>query len=146
MPLCLRSPSPSSACRGLVQRQYHNLRNAPPRRFPRLGSKVALGVGVGATTTFVFSISRLESTDVCAYTSDDLNLEHSNIQNTPLSSLLRSYLVFTLCSVPAFVDWSPRVISFMTSIPGLRQLAAAFVRRSFFAQVRMRLLFITSDS
>lgn len=138
MSLWPRSPSLSSSCCKSVSRQYHHFSNGPPRRFPRLGARLVLAAGVGATTAFAFS--RLGPTNVYADTSDDANLEDHSIRNAPLTSLLRSYFVFSACSVPAFVDWSPHIISFMTSIPGLKQLTAAVVRRSFFAQVRIDLL------
>lgn len=136
MPLRLRSTL-LSACHKTASRQYHHLRNAP-RRLPRFGTGVVLVAGVATTTTFAFSV--LGPTDVYADTSDGTNGEDSGIRSVPLTSLLRSYFVFSVCSVPAFVDWSPHIISFMTSVPGLKQLAEALVRRSFFAQVRIYLL------
>ncbi|KAJ1310729.1 hypothetical protein OPQ81_009250 [Rhizoctonia solani] len=53
---------------------------------------------------------------------------------TTLSSLARSYLVYTLCSVPPLVNHSPSILSTCASIPGLRELSEAVVRRTFFAQ------------
>lgn len=129
----LRALSLSSTCRKSASRQYHRLPNAPPRRFPRLGARVVLGAGVAAAA---FTLSRGPA-GVNADTSDDISVEDSSIRSAPLMSLLRSYFVFSVCSVPAFVDWSPHVVSFMTSVPGLRQLAEALIRRSFFAQVRI---------
>jgi hypothetical protein len=138
MSLWQRSLSFSSTCSKSASRQYRNFSNGPPRRIPRLGVRVVLGASVGATTAFAFS--RLGTTDVYADTSDDTDVEDNSIRNSPLTSLLRSYVVFSVCSVPAFVDWSPQIISIMTSIPGLKQLTEALVRRSFFAQVRTDLL------
>jgi len=138
MPLCLRSLSLSSACCKTASRQYHHLRNVQPRRLPRPGARVVLAAGIATTTVFAFS--RLGSSDVYADTSDGASVEDSSIQSVPLTSLLRSYFVFSICSMPAFVNWSPHVISFMTSVPGLKQLAGALVRRSFFAQVQIYLL------
>jgi len=134
MPLCLRSLSLSSARCKTASRLYHHLRNAQPRRLTRLGASAVLVAGIA--TTAVFAFPRLESTDVYADTSDGSNVEDPSIRSVPLTSLLRSYFVFSVCSVPVLVNWSPHVISFMTSVPGLKQLAGALVRRSFFAQVR----------
>jgi hypothetical protein len=53
----------------------------------------------------------------------------------PLSKSLTSYVVYSLCSVPGLVDASPALLSFCTSIPGLRQLTEALVRVTFFEQV-----------
>jgi hypothetical protein len=135
LPLCVRSLSLSSACRKAVSRQYHRLHHAQPRRLPRFGARLILVAGVATTTAVV--ASPLWPNDVYADTNDDANGEDANIRSVPLTSLLRSYFVFSVCSVPVFVDWSPHIISFMTSVPGLKQLAGALVRRSFFAQVRI---------
>jgi len=60
----------------------------------------------------------------------------SNEHQPPLSSLLRGYLVFSLCSLPSLVDASPRIISFLSSVPVLRQVSDAFLKVTFFDQVR----------
>lgn len=57
------------------------------------------------------------------------------IKDPSLGSLVRAYTVYTICSVPALVDASPRVLSFLTSIPGIRQITEEFVRATFFDQV-----------
>jgi len=129
----LRSLTLSSVCRKTASRQYHHLRNVQPRRLSRLGARVVLVTGVATTTAFAFST--LGASDVYADTSDFANVNDPTIRSVPLTSLLRSYFVFSVCSVPAFVDWSPHIISFMTSVPGLKQLVGVLVRRSFFAQV-----------
>jgi len=54
----------------------------------------------------------------------------------PLPQLLTSYVVYSMCSIPGLVDASPALFSLCTSMPGLRQLTEAFVRATFFAQVR----------
>lgn len=57
------------------------------------------------------------------------------IKESSLGSLVRAYTVYTMCSVPALVDASPRLLAFLTSIPGLKQITEAFVRITFFDQV-----------
>lgn len=57
-------------------------------------------------------------------------------QPTPLSSLIRTYVVYTLCSMPTLVDWSPAILNTLLSIPGARQITEAGVRATFFSQVR----------
>ncbi|ETW87760.1 hypothetical protein HETIRDRAFT_122039 [Heterobasidion irregulare TC 32-1] len=47
---------------------------------------------------------------------------------------MRSYVVYTMCSFPTLVDWSPTMLSFFSSVPGLKQVTEGFVRRTFFAQ------------
>ena len=138
MPLCLRPISLSSACRKAASRQYHHSRSVQPRRLLRLGARVVLVAGVATTPAVAFSV--FGPSNVYADTDDYVNGGDSSIRTVPLTSLLRSYFVFSVCSVPIFVDWSPHIISFMTSVPGLKQLAGALIRRSFFAQVRIHLL------
>ena len=137
MSLCLRSVFLFPACRTAGSRQYHHFRNVQTWRFPRLGARVVLAAGIVTTTTFAFSM--LGPGDVHADASEGNSGEGSTIRSLPFTSLLRSYFVYSVCSVPVFVDWSQYIISFMTSVPGLKQLAGALIRRSFFAQVRIYL-------
>ncbi|KEP51851.1 proline dehydrogenase [Rhizoctonia solani 123E] len=53
---------------------------------------------------------------------------------TSLGNLLRSYFVYSMCSVPTLVDWSPAILDTCASIPGIREVSRAFIRRTFFAQ------------
>ena len=52
----------------------------------------------------------------------------------PISSLIRSYVVYTMCAIPALVDYSPAILSTLLAVPGVRQLTEAFVRVTFFDQ------------
>lgn len=54
---------------------------------------------------------------------------------TPLGALLRSYVVYAMCSVPTFVNYSPSILEACAAVPGIRQLSEAVVRQTFFAQV-----------
>lgn len=56
-------------------------------------------------------------------------------RSTP--SLLRSYLVYSLCSWPRLVEVSPRIIDWalQTKLPGVSWLAERFVVATFFNQV-----------
>lgn len=58
------------------------------------------------------------------------------LASVPFSSLARSYLVYTLCSIPAIVDHSPRLLDLLThsSIPGVPTLTYSLVRQTFFKQ------------
>lgn len=70
----------------------------------------------------------------------------SGSHQTPLSVLLRSYLVFSMCAIPTLVDHSPAILATLSSIPGLKQVAESFVRATFFAQVSSILYGIYSMS
>lgn len=71
---------------------------------------------------------------------DESSLSKSNrnvdnaLSRASFSTLLRSYFVYSVCSFPAIVNYSPVIISVATSIPGLRQIAEAVIRGTFFAQ------------
>ncbi|KAJ9101213.1 hypothetical protein QFC21_003432 [Naganishia friedmannii] len=58
------------------------------------------------------------------------------ISRTPLLQLLRTYLVYTICSFPTIVDNSPALLSALTKskIPGVAAITEYLVRRTFFAQ------------
>ncbi|KAF8588483.1 FAD-linked oxidoreductase [Ramaria rubella] len=84
----------------------------------------------------------------CGIIGGTLYLKHSNIhadaslesdsrnprRRTALSSLLRSYLVYTFCSIPDIVDYSPTLLATLTTIPGIKNVTEAVVRSTFFAQ------------
>ncbi|KAK7688068.1 hypothetical protein QCA50_008438 [Cerrena zonata] len=53
---------------------------------------------------------------------------------TPLSSLVRSYIVYTSFCIPGLVDWSPTILETLTSIPLVKQVTEAIVRITFFNQ------------
>lgn len=58
------------------------------------------------------------------------------VQSTlSLGALVRSYVVFSLCSLPWLVDASPKLLEVLTSIPVLKNITETFVRVTFFDQV-----------
>lgn len=57
------------------------------------------------------------------------------LRKESLGSLLRAYVVYSVCSIPPIVDASPAVLSFCQSVPGLKQLTESIVRVTFFDQV-----------
>ncbi|KAH7330644.1 FAD-linked oxidoreductase-like protein [Rhizoctonia solani] len=80
-----------------------------------------LGIGLGSC---VISLSAIAT----------IYAESETEPVTPLGSLLRSYFVYSMCSVPALVNWSPNILEACASIPGVREISQAVVRRTFFAQ------------
>lgn len=56
-------------------------------------------------------------------------------QSSSLSSLIRSYVVYTACSIPALVDWSPQILSALMSVPVVSHVTELVVRKTFFDQV-----------
>lgn len=51
-----------------------------------------------------------------------------------LGALIRTYAVYTMCSIPVLVDNSPRLLELAT-LPGINWIAETFVRITFFDQV-----------
>lgn len=60
----------------------------------------------------------------------------SRLASTPFLTLFRSYLVWTLTSIPVLVDNSPKLLNtFLNSpIPGVGPVTEAIIRRTFFKQ------------
>jgi proline dehydrogenase len=54
---------------------------------------------------------------------------------TPLRELVRSYVVYSLCSFPTLVDWSPHILETLMKIPIISNITEAVVRVTFFDQV-----------
>lgn len=102
------------------------------RHFTR--SNVVLTKRTAARVTVFTVSSLLLATTVFA----DNGVE--TIKDPSLGSFVRAYTVYTMCSVPALVDASPRILSFLTSIPGIKQITEAFVRVTFFDQVWLSIL------
>jgi hypothetical protein len=54
---------------------------------------------------------------------------------TPLRELIRTYVVYSLCSFPTLVDWSPQILETLMKIPIVSNITEAVVRVTFFDQV-----------
>ncbi|RXW18987.1 hypothetical protein EST38_g6864 [Candolleomyces aberdarensis] len=52
----------------------------------------------------------------------------------PLKAIIRAYLVYSACSIPALVDYSPKILDTLSRVPGLKQLTYGIVRVTFFEQ------------
>ncbi|OSD05698.1 FAD-linked oxidoreductase [Trametes coccinea BRFM310] len=63
-----------------------------------------------------------------------LREDSSKPSSNSLSELLRTYAVFSFCSVPVLVDWAPSMLAALSAVPGLKQLTEAVVRATFFNQ------------
>lgn len=60
----------------------------------------------------------------------------TGIAAVPTTSLVRAWLVYSLCAFPTLIDISPSVLDFCskTSIPGVKAVTEAVIRRTFFDQ------------
>ncbi|KAK7034780.1 hypothetical protein VNI00_012187 [Paramarasmius palmivorus] len=99
--------------------------SASPRPRWRAPALLLLGLGGGATYTF----SRPIRAD------DEGGLQSQTTMTTAsLGSLIRTYVVYSMCSVPALVDMAPSLLHFFTSIPVIKNVTEAVVRVTFFDQ------------
>ncbi|KAL0945593.1 hypothetical protein HGRIS_014752 [Hohenbuehelia grisea] len=51
-----------------------------------------------------------------------------------IGALIRAYFVYAMCSIPALVDASPKILEVSMAVPGLKQVTEAVVRATFFEQ------------
>jgi proline dehydrogenase len=118
----------------IFRRSLLRARNTGYRQYTSRAHGVLLTKRTAARVT-VFTVSSLLLANTVFA---DNGLE--TIKDPSLGSFVRAYTVYTICSVPALVDASPRLLSFLTSIPGIKQITEAFVRITFFDQVWFQLL------
>lgn len=122
-----------------------------PVAMSRLGVGVA-GVVVASTAISVVSIAvadplRLDNTaqsqlTVSSQHEDETFKPARPLRSQPLSALINSYVVFTLCSFPSLAKVGPRLIewSSQTQIPYVWTVTEYVIRRTFFRQ------FISDDT
>ncbi|PCH33066.1 FAD-linked oxidoreductase [Wolfiporia cocos MD-104 SS10] len=92
-----------------------------------------LGFAAGAVLTTSLLLGHVSGT-VYADAEAEERKGPSERSPTPLSTLIRSYIVYSACSVPALVDLSPTTLSVLFAIPGIKQVTEAIVRVTFFNQ------------
>ncbi|KAG8957617.1 hypothetical protein FRC03_009968, partial [Tulasnella sp. 419] len=65
----------------------------------------------------------------------DSEVEHPrNDRKQPISSLIRTYVVYSMCSIPPLVENATYLLGVFTSVPVLKQITEAMVRITFFDQ------------
>lgn len=101
-------------------------------RVPRLSPRVQRGTGL-LTAGALITVGGTIYADSAP---PDNGTDTPPTTTQTVGSLIRSYLVYTMCSVPALVDYSPQLLAFLTSIPGIKQITETVVRVTFFDQVR----------
>ncbi|KAK0192057.1 FAD-linked oxidoreductase-like protein [Armillaria mellea] len=90
-------------------------------RFGAISGGILLATGLGLSSSPIHADSDYD---------DSTNSKPS----TPLRELVRSYIVYTMCSFPVLIDLSPTMLDVLTSIPGVKQVTEALVRITFFDQ------------
>ncbi|KAH9891216.1 FAD-linked oxidoreductase [Cubamyces lactineus] len=103
-------------------------RVSPPRRAPAVG--LASGALYGASLFAPPAIVHADGDKPEGAASQSIQPR----SDTSLSALIRTYVVYSLCSIPALVDWSPTILSTLLAIPGVKQITETVVRYTFFNQ------------
>ncbi len=69
-------------------------------------------------------------------TEEDPATARSNIASIPTTDLVRAYLVYTVCGMPAVVDAAPALLDAFSKsrVPGVAAVTNAVIRRTFFSQ------------
>jgi proline dehydrogenase len=69
-------------------------------------------------------------------TEEDPATARSNIASIPTTDLVRAYLVYTVCGMPAVVDAAPALLDAFSKsrVPGVAAITNAVIRRTFFSQ------------
>ncbi|CAE6481564.1 hypothetical protein ACGC1H_001184 [Rhizoctonia solani] len=120
--MLLRTYTRQAPRMGSVPHLAHSARQLHSSSNLSRSSRLAWGLGAGAAVVGVAGMTIYADSNTASPGS------------TTLGSLARSYLVYSLCSVSPLVNNSPSILNTCASIPGLRELSEAVVRRTFFAQ------------
>lgn len=99
--------------------------SSSPRGFFSRGRNLLLLGGFSLGTAGITLVASDKAYDVDSHTNGEPSL----------LSLVRAYVVYSLCSIPPLVDYSPAMLSFTGSIPGLKQISEFMIRYTFFDQV-----------
>ncbi|KAH7922394.1 FAD-linked oxidoreductase [Leucogyrophana mollusca] len=99
----------------------------PPRKAKVLSRRTL--VTSGALTALAIG-----GATIYADASDATDSKPAEPNPAPLSALVRSYVVYSMCSIPALVDWAPSILSTLMAVPGVSVLTEAFIRATFFEQ------------
>ncbi len=107
---------------------------APRSRLFTLRRLTALGLVSGAALGASIFVQDARSGTAGTSAANTAN-SRRDLPPTPLSELVRTYVVFAFCSVPTLVEWAPAILATLTAVPGVRQVTEAAVRATFFDQV-----------
>lgn len=109
----------------------------PTHGFLNLGGLAALGlVSTAVFGAVIFTAdARSGAQELQELAQKNGNVTARTRPPTPLSTLIRTYVVYSFCSIPGLVDWSPKILNTLLAVPGLRGVTEAVVRETFFSHV-----------
>ncbi|KAJ7671859.1 FAD-linked oxidoreductase-like protein [Mycena rosella] len=111
----------------------HGVRYASSTLSRPAGRRIALasgGIALGLATLLSSKIYA----DSAAVVSLPSKPKEDEATRSSFGTLVRTYVVYTMCSIPALVDSAPWLLDTFTSIPGLRWITETLVRVTFFDQ------------
>ncbi|KAJ6459606.1 FAD-linked oxidoreductase [Mycena sanguinolenta] len=114
----------------------HGLRYAsstPPRMAGRKIALVSGGAALGLATLFASKL-HADSAAAMTFPATSKPKRDDDTIRSPFGTLVRTYVVYTMCSFPSLVDNAPWLLQTFSSIPGLRLITEAIVRVTFFDQ------------
>ncbi|KAI0358838.1 FAD-linked oxidoreductase [Trametes cingulata] len=125
------------SCRPTIRVRGLATSHPPPNassRFFTARRVAALGLVSGGLFGASFLIPGVRS--VLYADSEEGETKRTAVQRTatPLSALVRTYIVYSVCSIPSLVDLAPTLLSTLLAIPGLKQVTETIVRYTFFNQ------------
>ncbi|KAJ4485303.1 FAD-linked oxidoreductase [Lentinula aciculospora] len=127
--IALRRVQSSYIVASLGQRYASQRTTSRQFRLPslKLGGALAL-MGAGLSTAFFAEHIHAHSSSVTV----QQKLDPRN--STSLASLVRAYVVYSMCSFPTLIDTAPRLLEVLMGIPVVRNITETFVRVTFFDQ------------
>ncbi|CDO71746.1 hypothetical protein BN946_scf184920.g30 [Trametes cinnabarina] len=126
-PLRGRTLASSSAAGGSIKQRFWTL-----RRITTIG--LTSGAILGTAVFTYDARAGLSAVSHRQRHGGSMSADAAKPSASSVSELLRAYVVFSFCSVPALVDWAPSILAALSAVPGLKQLTEAVVRATFFNQ------------
>lgn len=127
----------------LVSRSIHSSSSSShvPLLSRKLWTRAFFVAGVVGTSSVAYStLCSPVHAESIPDLSDDTSSRRPTRSQPPLSSLVRAYVVYSLCSIPMLVDYSPSILSTLMAIPGISHISEFFIRHTFFAQVSIDII------
>ncbi|KAJ7447871.1 FAD-linked oxidoreductase [Mycena galericulata] len=125
-----------AALHGARLSRTHGVRyvsSTPPRMAPRRMALVSGGAALGLATLLTSKVYADSATAVSLPVASKMHRDDEGTRSS-FGTLVRTYVVYTMCSIPALVDNAPWLLDTLTSIPGIRWITEAIVRVTFFDQ------------
>ncbi|KAE9396538.1 FAD-linked oxidoreductase [Gymnopus androsaceus JB14] len=99
---------------------------------------VGVGLGAGAVSPLLTEQAIQADSDIPQTQKLGSGKHRSGSQLEPdsasLGSLIRAYIVYSMCSFPTLIDAAPKLLDVLMGIPVVRNVTEAFVRVTFFDQ------------